>query len=69
MILFMVEYGNAHVITFASGREQAKQNAKNWLGDYRRPLHDFYGNNPDNYTVTPLTEPGDRIHLDITVSA
>lgn len=52
--LFMVEYGNAHIITYAHDREQARRNALDWLGA-----------NPDDYIVTPLTEKGDRIKLDI----
>jgi hypothetical protein len=57
MILFMVEYGNVHVITWADGREDAKRKAQVWLRL-----------NPDLYTVTPLTEPGDRIHLSINLA-
>lgn len=57
-ILFMVERGNVHVLTYATDRENAKRNAQKWMGM-----------NPDHYTVSPLTEPGDRIKLDITVSA
>jgi hypothetical protein len=57
MILFLVEYGNAHVICWASDREEAKRQARNWLWE-----------NPDKYTVTPLTEPGDRIHFHLTLA-
>ena len=57
MILFMVEYGNAHVITWAHDREDAKIKARSWLR-----------NIPDLYTVTPLTEPGDRVHLSISLN-
>lgn len=52
-IYFMVEMGNIHFFTYAFNREHAKQQAQGWIGG-----------NPDNYTVTPLTEPGDRIALD-----
>ena len=59
MILFMVEHVNSHVLIYASDRETAKRKAFNChLGHI----------DPDAYTVTPLTEPGDHIHLDITVS-
>lgn len=56
---WLVEIGNAHVILNTSGpsREEAKRKAYTWLGG-----------DSDRYTVTPLTEPEDRVHLDITVS-
>lgn len=60
-ILFMVEQrqpGNVHVLTYALDRERAKRNAQRWIeGD------------PDKYVVTPLTDPGDRIKLDIILNA
>jgi hypothetical protein len=57
MQLYMCETGNAHVLTWASGREDAKRKARVWLsGD------------PDKYIVTPLTDPGDRVHLAITLN-
>jgi hypothetical protein len=55
-IVFMVEYGNIHYITYAFDRESAKRSALGWIGG-----------NSDNYIVTPLTEPGDRIHIGITL--
>jgi hypothetical protein len=61
MILFMVESGNTHVIVYETGREQAKRAASRWLGDYN--------GGPDNYIVTPLTAPGDRIHIDLSLAA
>lgn len=48
--------GNVHVLTNALNREGAKRNAERWMGG-----------NPDTYVVTPLTAPGDRIKLDITL--
>lgn len=56
---WIVEIGNTHVIlnTSRPDREEAKRKAHKWLGA-----------NPDHYTVTPLTESGDRVHLDITVA-
>lgn len=58
-ILFMVEHGNAHFITYAYHREGAKSNASRFLAG-----------EPDHYIVTPLTEPGDRIFYDyITIHA
>lgn len=56
-ILFMVKYGNVHVLITALDREEAKRRSFPWIGA-----------DPDYYIVTPLTEPGDRIKLDITVS-
>lgn len=56
LILFIVEMGNIHVITYAYERESAKRNAHSWIGG-----------NYDHYIVTPLTEPGDRIHLSLTL--
>lgn len=55
--LFLVSFGNIKVITWALGRESAKRNA-----------HDWIGGNMDQYIVSPLTNPGDRIHLDITLA-
>lgn len=57
-IFWVVEYGNAHVIlnTQRPDREEAKRRAFKWLeGD------------PDKYVVTPITEAGDRVRLDVTV--
>jgi hypothetical protein len=54
----MVEQGNAHVLTWAHDREDAKRKARHWLsGD------------PEHYTVTPLTTPGDRVHISVTLAA
>lgn len=58
MQLFMCEWGNAHVITWAHDREDAKRKARGWLSY-----------DPDKYTVTPLTDPGDRVHMAITLFA
>ena len=52
-IYFMVEMGNVHFFTYAFNREAAKRNAVKYIGG-----------NPDDYIVTPLTVPGDRIALD-----
>jgi len=57
-ILFMVEYGNAHAIVWASGREEAKRQAQAWLPHHAADL----------YTVTPLTAPGDRVKLMVTLA-
>lgn len=53
MILFMVEMGNFHFLTWAENRERAKSNAHSWIGSRK-----------DYYTVTPLTEKGDRVTID-----
>lgn len=66
MILFLVEYGNAHVIVWAMGREQAKRQAQSWLWD--NPDNDTTYAPADRYTVTPLTEPGDRVKIAVTLS-
>lgn len=58
MILFLVEYGNVHVIVYSPGREQAKRDAQRWLWA-----------DPDHYIVTPLTKPGDQIHFDFSLSS
>ena len=60
-ILFLVTSGNSHVIVYARDRERAKRDAQRWLGNYN--------GGPDNYTVTPLTSQGDRVHLDLTLYA
>ena len=57
LILFLVTRGNAHVVTYATDREEAKRQAHQWLGM-----------NPEDYTVSPLTAPGDRIKLNITLN-
>jgi hypothetical protein len=51
-ILFLVEMGNTHVIIYELNRETAKREA-----------HKIIGSDPDLYTVTPLTEIGDRIFI------
>lgn len=55
-ILWMVEFGNIHVITNGYTREDAKRSAHKWIGA-----------DPEQYVVTPLTEKGDRIKIDITL--
>ena len=54
--LYMCGIGNIKVIVVARDRESAKRNAHSWIGG-----------NPEQYTVTPLTNPGDRIHLALTL--
>lgn len=56
-ILWMVEMGNIHFITFAEDREDAKRKAHQWMGGDK-----------EHYTVSPLTEPGDRIHMALSLS-
>jgi len=57
VILFIVTRGNAHVVVYAKGREEAKRQALPWLGY-----------DPDKYVVSPLTRPRDRIKLNITLN-
>lgn len=56
MILFLVSFGNKKVVTYALNRESAKRNAHTWIGG-----------NADLYTITPLTSPGDVIHLSVSL--
>ena len=56
-ILFMVEMGNIHYICWADGREDAKCQARGWIGS-----------DPDTYIVSPLTERGDRVHIALTLA-
>lgn len=51
---------NIHVVVWGVGREQAKEAARRWLGE-------GWGGS-DNWDVIPITKPGDRVHLDITLS-
>lgn len=45
------------IVVYASqDREIAKEIAKDWLGG-----------NPDQYIVSPLSDPGDRIHINIPI--
>lgn len=53
----MVSLGNIRYFTWAGDRENAKRNARSWIGG-----------NIDQYVVTPLTEPGDRVHLALTLA-
>lgn len=51
---------NLRVFVYARGRETAKHAAARWLGGE----HAWGGF--DNWEVTPLTEHGDRVFLDVT---
>ena len=56
--LFLVTYGERnHMLVWAMGREDAKRQCRHW-----------FGGNADNYTVNPLTNPGDTIHVALTLS-
>lgn len=46
-----------HVVCSAMNREYAKSKS-----------HQILLGNPDDYVVTPLTEEGDRVHLDISIN-
>lgn len=56
-ILFLVEMGNVHYLCYANDREDAKRQAHRWIGA-----------NVDDYTITPLTEPGDRVRIELNLS-
>lgn len=62
-ILFLVNPRGTNIRCFvwALGREDAKEKAKNWIGRIS------YGG-PDQWIVTPLTSPGDRVKLDLTLN-
>lgn len=45
-----------HVVTQGIGREDAKRNARQYLGG-----------SIDSYIVTPLTSPGERVYLNVQV--
>lgn len=55
--LFLVSSGSIRYVTWAVGREEAKRNARSWIGD-----------DSDRYIVTPLSERGDRVHVNLTLS-
>lgn len=55
-ILFMIELDTAHVLTLARDREEAKRNA-----------HRYLRNVMDDYIVTPLTEIGDSLQIDMSL--
>jgi hypothetical protein len=55
--LFLCSLGNIRVVLWAMGREDAKRQARVWLGS-----------DPDSYTVTSLSEQGDRVHISITLA-
>lgn len=50
------EGSSTKFVTGAFGREEAKRRGRVWLG----------AGSPDNYIVTPITNPGDRVKLDHT---
>jgi hypothetical protein len=56
-ILFLVEMGNIHFLCYANDREDAKRQAHRWMGA-----------DPDKYIVSPLTEPGDRVRIEMSLS-
>lgn len=56
MKLWLVTLGSKRVILSALDREYAKSKA-----------HQYLGGNPDNFTVTPLTEHGDTVYLDVKI--
>lgn len=61
--LFLVQHPEGNdttrrikMVTLAVGREDAKRKARYWMGG-----------NPDEYIVTPITNPGDILKVDITL--
>jgi hypothetical protein len=65
MQLFVVQPPNGHesnvkVVVWASGRDDAGRKAEaGWLRGYGR-AHEF--------VITPITDPGDRVKVDITLN-
>ena len=60
-ILWMVqlrEHSNIRFFTAEWDRESAKRAAHRWIGG-----------NKDEYVVSPLTEKGDRVRVELTLSA
>jgi hypothetical protein len=55
-MLWMVAYGNIRVVVWEIDREAAKRAAHRWIGADK-----------DNYICTPLTQPSDRVKIDITL--
>ena len=55
--LFVVSLGNIRFLCWAMGREDAKHQARSWIGS-----------DPDTYVVTPISEQGDRVHIALTLS-
>lgn len=55
--LYLVSLGNVKFLTWAYDRESAKRSAHYWIGG-----------DSGTYTVTPLTNPGDRLHVAITLA-
>ena len=56
MKFWLVTLNGVHVICNSRTREFAKSKA-----------HSCLGGNPDTYVVTPLTDAGERVNLDVTV--
>lgn len=56
MKLWLVTRAGHHVVLSALNREYAKSKSQEILGG-----------DPDEYTVTPLTNEGDRVHLDLNI--
>lgn len=64
--LYLVGFGNIRYLCDANDREEAKRRAAKWIC-YENTPH-IPVPNPDQFVVTPLTNHGDRIKLDITLS-
>lgn len=63
----MNDNSNCYVICTAIHRESAKQKAHHWFGSSLVYESTNQYGDPNHYIVTPLTNVGDRVHLDITV--
>lgn len=55
--LFVIGFGNIRFVCWAMDREDAKRQAYHWIGG-----------NAESYVVTPISEPGDRVHIALTLA-
>lgn len=55
--LFLISLGNIRFICWAFGREEAKRQAREWIGG-----------DMERYVVSPLSEEGDRVRIAVNLS-
>lgn len=59
---------NVKVVVWALGREDAKRRTQHRLSFQDPYQQGALQPNPDKYIVTPVTNPGDRVHLSVTLN-